>query len=64
MDDPKMPPLPAPYVHFMMLLISPQGLHMTTLPECQLTFTPLWANAADNKLIIFSLFFPENFWEN
>ena len=25
-----------------------------------LTFTTLWANSADNKMIIFSLFFPEN----
>ena len=25
-----------------------------------LTFTPLWVNSADNKLTIFSLFFPEN----
>ena len=25
-----------------------------------LTFTTLWANLADNKLVIFFLFFPEN----
>ena len=61
MNDPKMHP-PPPYVHLMMLLISPQGLHMTALMS--ITFTTLWANAADDKLAIFSLFFPENFWEN
>ena len=25
-----------------------------------LTFTNLWANLADNKMVIFFLFFPEN----
>ena len=28
--------------------------------NCYCNFTPLWANAADNKMLIFFFFFPEN----
>ena len=33
---------------------------MEKVPHARLTFTTLWAFSADDKLMIFFLFFPEN----